>query len=222
MGSNGEEIQPGAVDPAVDVSIIIVSWNVSQLLHACLSSIFSQRFGLNLQVIVVDSGSSDNTCEMVREQFPQVTLFDMQKNVGFPAGNNIGIQAAVGRVIYLLNPDTEIVEDALPQMLRTLEATPNLGMVGAKLLNTDGSLQSSRRRFPTVLTGMFESTWFQGFAPKGLLDRYYMTDLPDDESCSVDWVMGASMFTSRAAVEAVVAAGARDPHRAEARPGRRA
>ncbi len=202
MADNGELVRPAALDPAVDISIIIVSWNVSQLLQACLESIFANQSNLKLQVIVVDSGSADDSCAMVRQRFPDVTLFDMQKNVGFPAGNNIGIQAAVGRNIYLLNPDTEIIKDALPIMLNRLEADPALGMVGAKLLNTDGSLQSSRRRFPTLLTGMFESTWFESLAPKSVLARYYMEDKPDNQPCYPDWVMGASMLTSRAAVEA--------------------
>lgn len=202
MGNNGEMVKPAPVDPSVDISIIIVSWNVSQLLKACLKSIFENPSQLNLQVIVVDSGSADDTCSMLRTHYPEVKLFDMQKNVGFPAGNNIGIQAAVGRNIYLLNPDTEIVGDALQVMLTRLESEPSLGMIGAKLLFPNGDIQSSRRRFPTVMTGMFESTWFEPLAPKQIINRYRMTDKNDEQPCLVDWVMGASMFASRAAVEA--------------------
>ncbi|MFK7802617.1 MAG: glycosyltransferase family 2 protein [Anaerolineae bacterium] len=201
--SNGEDVRPKPLDPAIDISIIIVSWNVSQLLEKCLQSIYSNANELGLQVIVVDSGSADATCAMVRQKFPQVELFDMQQNVGFPAGNNIGIQAAVGRNIYLLNPDTEIIEDALQVMLHEVESNPQLGLIGSWLQYPDGKIQSSRRRFPTIMTGLFESTWLEPLAPKSLLDRYFMRDKPDDRPCEADWVMGASMFASREAVQTV-------------------
>jgi len=203
MVSNGEDVRPKIVDPAVDISIIIVSWNVSELLCKCLKSIYTNANGLSLQVIVVDSGSADDSCDMVRGVFPQVELFDMQKNVGFPAGNNIGIQAAVGRNIYLLNPDTEIIGDALRTMLDKIESDTQLGLIGSWLQYPDGTIQSSRRRFPTVWTGLFESTWLEPYAPKSVLDHYLMREQADDRPCEVDWVMGASMFASRQAVEAV-------------------
>lgn len=203
MGSNGESIRPGLVNHEIDISIIIVSWNVSKLLKNCLQSIFANSKSLNIQVIVVDSGSADDTCEMVRQTFPQVDLFDMQKNVGFPAGNNIGLQAAVGRNIYLLNPDTEIIGDALQVMLTHIEADKSIGLIGSWLQYPDGKIQSSRRRFPTILTGLFESTWLEVWAPKLILEQYSMTDKRDDEPCEADWVMGASMFVSREAILAV-------------------
>lgn len=191
------------LDAGVDVSIVIVSWNVSQLLKDCLRSVYDHAGDLTLQTIVVDSGSADDSCEMVRREFPQVELFDMQENVGFPAGNNIGMRAAVGRTIYLLNPDTEIIGDALPLMLKKIESEPAIGLIGSWLQYPDGRIQSSRRRFPTVWTGLFESTWLERFAPSSLLAHYYMTDKPDDRPCDADWVMGASMLVRRAAIEAV-------------------
>jgi GT2 family glycosyltransferase len=100
----------------------------------------------------------------------------------------------------LLNPDTEIVGDALTSMLAFLHANPAVGMIGPQLHNPDGSHQSSRRRFPTVATGMFESTWLQPLAPRRMLTRYYATDLPDDAINDVDWVTGACMMTRRAVV----------------------
>ena len=203
VGSSDHEVTLAPLDATIDISIVIVSWNVSELLKACLQSIYNNSENLNLQTIVVDSGSTDDSCDMVRQIFPQVELFDLQKNVGFPAGNNIGLQAAVGRNIYLLNPDTEIVEDALQVMLHKIESEPTVGLIGSWLQFPDGRIQSSRRRFPTVWTGLFESTWLEKWAPKLILDSYYMADKPDDQACEADWVMGASMFASRAAVEAV-------------------
>lgn len=186
-----------------DLSIIIVSWNVCDLLRVCLQSVASGRFDLTLEVIVVDSGSSDNTPQMVVEEFPWVQLIARLDNVGFPKGNNIGLDVASGRFVLLLNPDTEIVGQALPTMLRYIEDHPEVGVVGPQLLNGDGSVQSSRRRFPTIATGFFESTWLESMAPRTLLEQYYALDLPDDEAAAIDWVMGAAMLTRREVIEQV-------------------
>ena len=88
-------------------------------------------------------------------------------------------------------------------MFNYLQANPKVGMVGAQLLNEDGSVQSSRRRFPTMKTAFFESTWLQPYAPQSVLDAYYVTDVADDETAVVDWVMGACMFTRREVVRQV-------------------
>ncbi|MEM8858199.1 MAG: glycosyltransferase family 2 protein [Chloroflexota bacterium] len=199
--NSGESIQLAPLDAAIDLSIIIVSWNVSGLLKNCLDSVFCTGQDLNLQVIVVDSGSVDDSCEMIRTHFPQVDLFDIQENVGFPKGNNIGMQAANGRNILLLNPDTIVKNGAFESMLTFLDSDEATGLVGPKLEFPNGSIQSSRRRFPTVLTGVFESTWFEKLAPQNLLESYYMVDHSDDDICEADWVMGAAMLAKREAIE---------------------
>jgi GT2 family glycosyltransferase len=190
-------------ETAPDLSIIIVSWNVRPLLQACLASIQAGRGELPLETIVVDGGSSDGSPEVVREQFPWVRLIARPDNVGFPQGNNIGLAEANGRYLLLLNPDTEVVADALSTMTAYLEANPEVGVVGGQLLNPDGTVQSSRRRFPTVATAFFESTWLQPLAPKSLLRRYYAEDIGDEETADVDWVKGACLMTRRAVLEQV-------------------
>lgn len=180
-----------------DLSIIIVSWNVRTLLRACLASIEQGRGDLAIEVIVVDSASHDGSPDMVRAEFPEVVLLAETENVGFPKGNNLGMAMANGRYLLLLNPDTEVVGNALPTMVGYMEQNPAVGVVGSQLLNDDGSVQSSRRRFPTVATGFFESTWLQPYAPKSLLTRYYVEDVADGETAVVDWVMGACMLTRR-------------------------
>ena len=186
-----------------DVSIIIVSWNVAELLRRCLQSIEDGRGDLDVEVIVVDSASSDNSAEMVQTEFPDVTLLAQTENVGFPRGNNIGLEQATGDYLLLLNPDTELVGDALGTMVAYMTQHPEVGMLGPELLNSDGSHQSSRRRFPTLLTGIFESTWLQPFAPKQVLARYYVKDSGDRVSAEVEWVSGACMLTRRAVYEQV-------------------
>lgn len=186
-----------------DLSIVIVSWNVRELLRACLASLEAGRGDLALQVIVVDGDSHDGSPEMVAGEFPWVELVACRENVGFPRGNNIGIARAHGRHILLLNPDTAVLYDALAVMVAYLDAHPDVGGLGAQLLNPDGSIQSSRRRFPTLVTGLFESTWLEPLAPRAVLDRYYARDLPDDATADVDWVVGACLMVPRPVAAAV-------------------
>lgn len=195
-----------------DLSIIIVSWNVADLLMACLDSILASgvRVGaenaadaLTVEIIVVDSASSDNTVALIQSRYPQVKLLAQGENVGFTRGNNIGLRAASGRYIFLLNPDTEIVGDALGEMVAYLDAHPDVGIVGPYTTNTDGSYQSTRRRFPTLATAFFESTWFQPYAPKRIMDRFYVNDAPDDATLEVDWVQGSALMAQREVWEAI-------------------
>jgi N-acetylglucosaminyl-diphospho-decaprenol L-rhamnosyltransferase len=185
------------------LSVIIVSWNVRELLRRCLISLAPHRDAIPMQVIVVDSASGDGSAEMVAADFPWVELVASPDNVGFPAANNIGLDIARGRYLLLLNPDTEVVGEALATLIAYLEANPGVGIAGPQLLNPDGSVQSSRRRFPTLATGFFESTWLQPFAPRRLLARYYAEDLADGETGAVDWVTGAAIMARREVVEQV-------------------
>jgi GT2 family glycosyltransferase len=156
-----------------------------------------------MEVIVVDGGSADGSPAMVRADFSWVKLIARADNVGFPRGNNIGLAEATGRFYLLLNPDTQVIGDALAEMVAYLEAFPQVGVAGPRLLNADGSTQSSRRRFPTLLTAFFESTWLQGVAPAGLLRHYYVLDHGDDETVEVDWLTGAClMVRAEAAAQA--------------------
>ena len=186
-----------------DLSIITVSWNVRDLLRECIRSVDVSRGQLQLEMIVVDSASSDGSAEMIRREFPWVELIVCKKNLGFPSGNNLGIARAKGRNILLLNPDTIVVDDALPVMVHYVDQHADIGALGAKLLNPDLSIQSSRRRFPTMLTAIFESTWLESIAPAPILRHYYALDLPDDESADVDWVTGACLMVPRPVIDQV-------------------
>jgi GT2 family glycosyltransferase len=184
------------------LSILIVTWNVRDLLRDCLRSIERGRGGLDVEVIVVDSASADGSAAMVAAEFPWVRLLPQSENVGFPRGNNIALAVARGDYLLMLNPDTVVLTDALPTLVDYLWANPDVGAAGPQLLNPDGSVQSSRRRFPTLATGFLESTWLEGLAP-GVLRRYYALDLPDDETADVDWLTGACILVPRAVYEQV-------------------
>lgn len=189
-------------DSDIDLSVIIVNWNVRDLLRECLRSIERGPGGLRLEVIVVDSASSDGSVAMVANEFPWVVLLPQAENVGFPRGNNIGLYRAKGRYLLLLNPDTEVIGDALPKMVAFLRADPTIGALGPQLLNPDGTIQSSRRRFPTLVTGFIESTWLEGYAPQ-VVRQYRALDLPDDAIADVDWVVGACIMVPQTVYETV-------------------
>ena len=178
------------------LSIIIVSWNVADLLEQCLASLFAHPVD-GMEVIVVDSASADETVARVRARYPAVRLLPQAENVGFVRGNNIGLAAANGDYMLLLNPDTEIIGDALKTMLDYLETHPAVGVVGPQTFNTDGTHQSTRRRFPRRITPFFESTWLQPLAPRGVLDHYYAADIADDATAPVDWVQGSALLARR-------------------------
>ncbi len=185
------------------LSVLIVNWNVRDLLRRCLQSVIAHSSTVPLEIIVVDNGSTDGSGEMVRTEFPQVYLIANPDNRGFPAANNQGLAVARGRYVLLLNPDTEVMGAALETMVAFADAHPDVGVVGPQLLNPDGTVQSSRRRFPTLATALFESTWLQPCAPRRLLARYYVLDRPDNEIQDVDWVTGAALMARREAIEQV-------------------
>ena len=218
----------------VDLSVVIVNWNVRELLGRCLRSILAPgaRVGkasetlavqgaegqgsavwrlavegapaCTIEVIVVDSASSDGSVEMVRRAFPEVGLYASEENLGYTGGNNLGIEASRGRYVLVLNPDTEVIGAALQAMVAYMEGHPEVGVLGPQLLWPDGTVQSSRRRFPTVGTALIESTFLQKWFPRHpTLRRYRVLDRPDDAVSEVGWVSGACMVVRRAAFEEV-------------------
>jgi len=194
----------------VDLSIIIVSWNVRPLLERCLRSISQSMGGApagdapRYEVIVVDNGSADGSPDMLRATFPWARLLANSDNRGFAAANNQGLHIAQGRYLMLLNPDTEVVGGGLPAMLQYMDEHPDIGLLGPQLVYPDGAIQPSRRRFPTYATGFIESTAAQRWWPAHpLLRRYYMQDMPDDQVQDVDWLVGACLLLRRQAYEQV-------------------
>jgi GT2 family glycosyltransferase len=179
------------------LSIIIVNWNVRDLLVDCLNSILAHIDLTETEILVVDSASTDGSVDMLRTRFQQVRLLPQTDNIGFTRGNNLALAAAKGQYLLLLNPDTVVINDALQQMIAFLDSHPALGILGPHTLNTDGSYQSTRRRFPTLLTALFESTWLQPIAPKNLLDHYYVNDAPESATVEVDWVQGSALMARR-------------------------
>jgi N-acetylglucosaminyl-diphospho-decaprenol L-rhamnosyltransferase len=192
----------------IDLTVVIVSWNVRDLLRRCLQSIEAEARqavdSLALEIVVVDNASADGSVEMVRAEFPYVRLVANDKNRGFTVANNQGLALGQGRYLLLLNPDTEVTGGALATMVRSMDGHPQVGALGPQLRYPDGSLQSSRRRFPTFATALIESTVVQEWwGDNRVLRRYYMADTPDDTIQAVDWVVGACLLVRRQAYEQV-------------------
>lgn len=219
--------------PQYDLAVVIVSWNVRELLRRCLEAVTASLAGsgITYRIFVVDNASADGTPAMLREHFPQIDLLEAGANIGFAAGNNLALrtilhtatpygqthvsapqaapQAAppaapqAARYILLLNPDTEPVGDAIPQLVSWLEAHAEAVAVGPQLRYADDSLQSSRRRFPTPLTLLWESTPLERRWPGNpWARRYRMADTPDDAVQPVGWLVGAALLVRASAVQA--------------------
>jgi GT2 family glycosyltransferase len=190
---------------AIDLSVVIVNWNVRELLRRCLLSLVeSGQRRLSYDVIVVDCASSDGSVEMVRREFPWARLIASNENLGYARGNNVGMAEARGRYLLVLNPDTELVGHALPTMVRYLDGHPAVGAVGPALRYPDGSLQSSRRRFPTLATAFCESTLLHQWFPNNRVAQgYHLDDRPADVPQPVDWLVGAALMIRREAWQQV-------------------
>ncbi len=189
----------------MDLSIIIVNWNVKDLLRDCLASLLKAvTASLNYEIIVVDSASHDGSVNMVRAEFPQARLIASHENLGYAKGNNVGAVAAQGRYLLLLNPDTVVKPGALLELVTYLEARPSVGAVGPQLLWPDGSLQSSRRHFPSLGSLFWESTLLGQWFPHHPYAEYYrMATTPPDVPQRVDWLVGAAILIRREAWQQV-------------------
>ena len=172
----------------IDLSILIVNWNTRELLPQCLQSIYATAGDLTLEVLVVDNASVDDSASMIREYFPQVRLIANRENVGFARANNQAIGLSQGRYLLLLNSDTEVRASALKYLVDALESHPKAGAAGPKMLNPDGTFQSSYGSLPSVwseifgpyLLDVFTKPWGRIGARLGQQDRNDTTCMETD------------------------------------------
>ncbi len=188
-----------------DLSVIILTYNTCDLLRQCLRSIYEQTSGITFEVIVVDNASADQTAAMMSSEFPQATYLRNSENIGFTKGNNQGIRVSRGRYVLLLNPDTKVVANALAELVRFMDAHLDCGIMGCKLLNPDGSLQYSCRRFPSYHTALFNrySILTRLFPQNRFSQSYLMSSDDHNKTREVDWVSGAALTARREAFEQV-------------------
>ena len=176
---------------------MIVNWNTCADLRNCLGTIPGGG-PVDAEVFVVDNASGDGSADMVSSEFPCVRLVRNTANLGFAKASNQGIAASRGRYVLLLNPDSEVQPGALSSLVRFGDERPEYGILGAKILNPDGSLQYSCRRFPTLAAGLFRNTILGKYFPRNtyLMD-YLMANWDHTQVREVDWVSGCALTVRR-------------------------
>lgn len=188
-----------------ELSIIIVNWNGKALLRDCLASIPSAGLvGHRIQTIVVDNASSDGSVDMVRSEFPWVEVIPSAENLGFSAGNNLGLPLARGRWVMLLNNDTLLPARFLPSLLDYLQQQSAPMVLGPKLLNPDGSLQPSVGCFPSLRRLFLSISMIDRVVSKSKADAYIVL-APEfyHHERRVDWISGACLVAHRSVFDTV-------------------
>ncbi len=175
-----------------DVSVIVVSWNVRELLRQCISSIFEQTKNIRFEVIVIDNASHDGSAEMVKKIFPQVRLISNKTNDGFAKANNQGLEIARGEYTLLLNPDTIIVDRAIEKTYAWMNDNHQAAIVGCRIKNPDGTNQESVRSFPSLAAMALILLKLHRIFPWAKpLKKYLLPNFDFSKSQKVDQVMGA-------------------------------
>lgn len=189
---------------APDLSIIIVNWKSVDFLRKCLGSIFQNAQGMSFEVIVIDNASFDGCGEMLRAEFPTVKFHQSRDNLGFAGANNLAFHSSSGRCLLFLNPDTEVVGAAIQTMWNFLQATPDAGAVGCKLLNSDGTVQTSCiQRYPTILDQLLDSEQLRRLFPRAKV--WGIRPLSDDPTgpVPVEVISGACLMITRQVFEQI-------------------
>jgi len=187
-----------------DLSIIIVNWHSAEFVRACVDSVREHTKRLTYEILVVDNASFDGCDEALKKHAPDVDYIQCDENVGFAKANNRGFRASRGKSLLFLNPDTEVVAPAIDLLHRALQQLPDAGAVGARLLNGDGSLQTSCiQSFPTILNQALDSEFFRRKWPQSGLwgTKPFLRD--DDRPAEVEAVSGACLMIKRDVFERI-------------------
>jgi len=182
----------------MQLSVIILNFNVRYFLEQCVLSVQKALENIDAEIIVVDNNSSDDSCLMMKQLFPQITLIENKENLGFPKGNNIAVEQAKGEYICILNPDTVVAEDTFAKILNSKFQIPNsqLGIIGCKLIDGTGNfLPESKRGVPTPWVAFTKI--FGLYKISNYFGKYYAQHLSENQSGKVDVLVGAFMMMKR-------------------------
>jgi GT2 family glycosyltransferase len=183
----------------MQLSVIILNYNVRYFLEQCVLSVQKALENIDGEIIVVDNNSSDDSCSMMRQRFPNVRLIENKENLGFPKGNNIGVAEARGEYICILNPDTVVAEDTFEKVLAFAKSRSDSGIVGCRLIDGTGNfLPECKRGVPTpwvAFTKIFGL--YKMFPGSGLFNKYYAQHLSENQTGKVDILVGAFMVMKR-------------------------
>lgn len=194
------------MEKRIDLSVVILNYNTIGLTRTCLKTLFTSNLGRYwLEVIVCDNGSTDGSVAMIKKEFPQVTLIDNKKNLGFASGNNPGIRKAKGRYILLLNTDTEVSRETLRTMLSYMDEHPETGASTCKLILPDGSMDPAcHRGFPTPWVAFTYMAKLEKLFPKTRLFGEYHQGYKDFSAIhEVDCISGAFFLVRREVIKKV-------------------
>lgn len=178
------------------LSVIILNYNVRYFLEACIRSVQVAIADLDSEIIVIDNNSPDDSCEMMRNTFPEIQLIANKENVGFAKANNQGVEVAKGVYVCILNPDTIVAEDTFTQLLQFAETKENLGSIGCKLVDGSGAfLPESKRNIPTPMVSVKKIL--------GSKNAKYYSELNENEIGKVDILVGAFMLMKKSVYKTV-------------------
>lgn len=184
-----------------DLTISIVSYNSLSFLRECLNSILSSPPGVGHEIIVVDNASGDGTDEFVKRNYPEIILISNNRNIGFAAANNRAIEKSRSKYVLLINSDCMVYKKSLDNLVEFMEKNPEVGIAGPKIVNSDGTIQFSCRRFPSVFNAAAHTILTNIFPDNPFSKKYKLADIGRDNPFKVDWVSGSCMIIRRKALE---------------------
>jgi len=185
----------------MDLSVIIVSWNVKEKLNKCLSHLFLSQTNFKFEIFVVDNGSQDGSAEMVRNNFSGVKIIKNDGNLGFARANNQAFRQATGDLIFLLNPDTFVFPATIDNLLHWLKLNRHVSLAGCRLLDKNGAdIRGQVRRFPNLFNQLAVILKLPYLFP-GILKRYLCVNFDYNKAAPVETVRGSAMMIRRCALE---------------------
>ncbi len=187
----------------MQLSIIVVNWNTKQLLKECLGSVCANAPESAFEVLVVDNASADGSADMVEAEFPEFMLIRNSTNRGFAAANNQAMEVARGEYILLLNSDTVVHGRVLEESLRYLRGHRDVGAMGCRVLNTDGTVQLTCSEFPSLLNQVLQASGLWRLPWPRFFGKYLMTDWQRDTERDVEVVTGCYLLTKRNVIDQV-------------------
>jgi GT2 family glycosyltransferase len=189
----------------VDLSICVVNYKAGHVLEDCLKSIYQNTYSIQFEIMVVDNNSQDGTVEAVTNHFPKIHLIINEKNVGFSRANNQALRASKGKYILWLNPDTVLLPNALDTLVEFMTSCPEVGIVGPKVLNSDGTLQGQcRRGLPTPWAIFCYLSGLSKLFPKNKrFAQYLMTYRDENVSHEVNAVSGSCLMVRREVMDQI-------------------
>ena len=180
------------------LSIIIVSWNVKDILSDCLDSVLRSSVAFPYEIIVVDNAGTDGTADHIKKKFPAVRLIENSKNQGFARANNQGASLADGQYLLFLNPDTILLDDTLNKLVDFMDCNPDIAMCGPRILNSDGTLQKSVRNFPSWRGAFYRYTILKYLGLfKSHFEKWHNRGFDYGKQEDVAQLIGAAMLIRR-------------------------